>query len=208
MAPGAVRHDIPSLLASIGRLATDRALPLLYAEGFLLMGAFVTIYNYVGFRLQGPPYGLSQAAVGSVFLLYLLGSFSSGWFGALAGRVGRGKVLWMPILAFAVGVALTAMRPMWAIILGVAVVTAGFYAAHSTASGWVGRRAARDRAQASALYLLFYYLGSSLLGTAGGLAWNHAGWAGVAIFSLTLLSAALAAAWRLSGAQAPGSAEG
>ncbi len=193
-----VRHDARSLVGATRRLLSDHALPWLYVEGFLLMGAFVTIYNYAGFRLEGPPYGLSQAAVGSVFLLYILGSFSSAWFGGLAGRAGPRKVFWMPIAVMALGIALTTERPLWTILLGIAAVTGAFFAAHSTASGWVGRRATRDRAQASALYLLFYYLGSSLLGSAGGLAWTRAGWPGVAIFSALLVLAALTISIRLA----------
>jgi YNFM family putative membrane transporter len=192
-----VRHDVRSLLAATARLLSDTALPWLYAEGFLLMGAFVTIYNYVGFRLEAPPFGLSLAAVGSIFLLYLIGSFSSAWFGGLAGRVGRGKVFWMPIAMLILGIGLTSTRPLWLIILGIAVITGAFFAAHSTASGWVGRRATRDRAQAAALYLLFYYLGSSLLGSAGGIAWSMAGWAGVVTYAVLLVLAALAVAGRL-----------
>lgn len=30
----------------------DRGLPLLFAEGFLLMGSFVTLFNYIGYRLM------------------------------------------------------------------------------------------------------------------------------------------------------------
>ncbi len=194
-----VRHTAGSLLAATARLLSDKAMPWLYAEGFLLMGAFVTIYNYVGFRLEAPPYGLSQAAVGAIFLLYLIGSFSSAWFGGLAGRRGRRKMFWIPIVALLLGVGLTATNPLWSIILGIAIVTGAFFAAHSTASGWVGRRATRDRAQASALYLLFYYLGSSLLGTAGGVAWNKAGWPGVATYAALLVLTALAIAGKLAG---------
>jgi YNFM family putative membrane transporter len=172
-------------------------LPLLYIEGFLLMGVFVTIYNYVSFRLEAPPYSLSQAAVGFVFLVYLLGSFSSAWVGGLASRLGPGRVLWMPIAVLVAGLALTAARPLVAVLSGIAILTGAFFAAHSTASGWVGRRATRDRAQASALYLLFYYLGSSLLGSAGGLAWNHAAWLGVAGFALILTLVAFMIAIRL-----------
>ena len=186
-----MHHDLRSLAHAMRGLLADKALPLLYAEGFLLMGVFVTIYNYVAFRLEAPPYGLGQATVGFVFLLYLLGSFSSAWFGSLAGRLGPGRIFWMPIALFAAGIALTAARPLLAVVGGIAIITAAFFAAHSTASGWVGRRAKRDRAQASALYLLFYYLGSSLLGSAGGLAWNYAGWFGVAGFALILTLAAL-----------------
>lgn len=195
------RHDLGSLLAATGRLLRDQALPLLYVEGFLLMGAFVTIYNYVTFRLEGAPYHLSQSAVGAVFLLYILGSISSTWFGGFAGRVGRPKVFWLPIVGMAVGVALTAAAPLPLIILGIALITAAFFAAHSTASGWVGQRATRDRAQASALYLLFYYMGSSVMGSVGGLAWSHGGWPSVAMFTLALVLAALAISMRLARVQ-------
>ncbi|WAH36004.1 hypothetical protein [Alicyclobacillus dauci] len=50
------------------------------------------------------------------------------------------------------------------------------------ASSWVSRRAQRERAQASSLYLFFYYIGSSVGGTIGGLFWGKYGWLGVAGF--------------------------
>jgi YNFM family putative membrane transporter len=187
------------LLSVMRGLLADKVLPLLYIEGFLLMGVFVTIYNYVSFRLEAAPYNLSQAAVGSVFLVYLLGAFSSAWIGGLASRLGPQRVLWMPIAVLAAGIALTAARPLVVVLCGIAIITGAFFAAHSTASGWVGRRATRSRAQAAALYLLFYYLGSSVLGSAGGIAWNLAAWAGVAGFALLLTLVALTIAIRLLG---------
>ena len=185
-----------ALLRSAGALFTDRAMPLLYLEAFLLMGVFVTIYNYAGFRLMSPPYGLSQAAVGAVFLLYVLGSVSSAKFGTLAGQLGRRKVFWIPVVLLIAGVALTAMTPLVLVISGIAVVTIGFFGAHSIASAWVGRRAqvaggGGSRGQAAAFYLFFYYMGWSVLGSAGGFAWTHAGWPGVTAFCLLLGVAAL-----------------
>ncbi|WP_259467503.1 MFS transporter [Sphingomonas sp. PP-F2F-G114-C0414] len=185
-----------ALLRSAGALFTDRAMPLLYLEAFLLMGVFVTIYNYAGFRLMSPPYGLSQAAVGAVFLLYVLGSVSSAKFGTQAGQLGRRKVFWIPVVLLIAGVTLTAMTPLVLVISGIAVVTIGFFGAHSIASAWVGRRAqvaggGGSRGQAAAFYLFFYYMGSSVLGSAGGFAWTHAGWPGVTAFCLLLGVAAL-----------------
>ncbi|KQN32051.1 hypothetical protein ASF00_04725 [Sphingomonas sp. Leaf34] len=180
-----------ALLRSAASLFTDRAMPLLYLEAFLLMGVFVTIYNYAGFRLMRAPYGLSQAAVGAVFLLYVLGSVSSAKFGTLAGRRGRRTIFWIPVVLLIIGVALTAMTPLAPVIAGIAVVTIGFFGAHSIASAWVGRRAQGARGQAAAFYLFFYYMGSSVLGSAGGFAWTHAGWPGVTAFCLVLGVAAL-----------------
>jgi MFS transporter, YNFM family, putative membrane transport protein len=200
----ASRHDRRTLLAAMVRLVSDRVLALLYLAGFLLMGAFVTVYNYAGFRLEAPPYGLSQLEVGSIFLLYLLGSYSSAWFGGLAGRRGRAGLFWLPVAAMLGGVALTGVQPLPLVITGIAVVTAAFFAAHSTASSWVGARAERDRAQAAALYLLFYYLGSSLLGSLGGVAWSWRGWTGVSTYCVALIALALAIALRLRSARPAG----
>jgi YNFM family putative membrane transporter len=188
-APSADRPG--AMLRSAFALFADRAMPLLYAEAFLLMGVFVTVYNYAGFRLMAPPYALSQAAVGAVFLLYILGSASSAWFGTLAGRLGRRRVFWVPVVLTIAGVALTAMRPLPLVIAGIGVVTIGFFGAHSIASAWVGRRASGARGQAAAFYLFFYYMGSSVLGSAGGFAWTHAGWPGVTAFCLVLVVVAL-----------------
>jgi YNFM family putative membrane transporter len=191
------RHDWSSFSASMKILRSDAALPWLYSEGFLLMGSFVTVYNYVSFHLLAPPYSLSQSAVGAIFLFYIVGSFSSTWFGHLAGRLGRRRVFWMPVLALLGGVALTAATPLICIILGIGVVTVGYFGAHSVASSWVSRRGGAARAQAAAFYLFFLYVGSSILGSAGGVAWSRAGWPGVALFTGVLVMAALLIALRL-----------
>jgi YNFM family putative membrane transporter len=192
------KHDWASFSASLRHLRSDAALPWLYTAGFLLMGALVTAYNYVSFYLLRPPYSLSQSAVGAIFLFYIVGSFSSTWFGQLAGRLGRRRVFWIPILTFLAGVALTAFSPLACVILGIGVLTAGYFGAHSVASSWVSRRGRAARAQASAFYLSFLYVGSSVLGSAGGVAWSRAGWLGVASFIGVLLVFALLIALRLT----------
>jgi YNFM family putative membrane transporter len=172
-------------------------LPWLFAEGFVLLGAFVTIYNYIGYRLMAPPYALSQAAVGMLFSVYLVGTFSSPFIGHLAGRLGRRKVLWTMFVIMLAGLALTTAGSLTLIIAGMAVITFGFFGGHSIVSSWVGRRAGEAKAQASSMYLFAYYLGSSLAGAAGGLFYAAHGWAGVAAFVATLFGLGLLFAWRL-----------
>jgi YNFM family putative membrane transporter len=72
-------------------------------------------------------------------------------------------------------------------------VTIGFFAAHAVASSWVGLRADGGKAQASSLYMLSYYLGSSVAGSVGGMFWSHGGWTGVTVFigGLGLIALAL-----------------
>ena len=180
------------LIADLAALLRDRAIPLLYLEAFLLMGIFVTLYNYAGFRLALPPYSLGQAAIGAVFLLYLLGSWSSAWFGARAGRLGRRRVFWQPVVIALAGIAVTAATPLPLVITGIGLATIGFFGGHSIASAWVGRRAGERRGAGASWYLCCYYLGSSVLGSVGGVAWSRAGWPGVAGFCLVLGALALA----------------
>lgn len=206
LAPASHRFVPASNGPALRLLFADRALPLLFAQAFLLMGAFVTVYNYAGFRLLGPPYRLSQAAVGAVFLLYLLGSASSAWFGAVAARIGRSRVLPLAILLLLAGVAVTRATALPVVIAGIGVVTIGFFGAHSVASAWVATRAGAARGQAAAWYLFFYYAGSSLLGSAGGVAWSRAGWLGVASFCLALSGLALLGAMLLARPEVRGDA--
>jgi len=153
-------------LPSLARVFVDPGLRWLYAVGFLLMGGFITVFNYLGFLLSAEPYGLSHAVIASIFLCYMVGSASSTWAGTLADRIGRRKVLWFMILVMGVGLALTSFASLAVIITGVVVLTCGYFGAHAVASGWVGRRALGARAQATSMYLFFYYIGSSVVGTA------------------------------------------
>ncbi len=185
------------LLARFAAVFGDAGLPWMFAEGFLLLGAFVTVYNYIGYRLLAPPYNLSQAVVGLIFSVYLIGTFSSAWMGHLAGRLGRRRVLWTTFALMLAGVALTVLQPLLLVVAGIVAVTFGFFGGHSIVSSWVGRRAGSAKAQASSLYLFAYYMGSSLAGAGGGLFYSAYRWPGVATFVGALVLAGLLIAWRL-----------
>ena len=185
-----------ALLSRFATMFRDAGLPWLFAEGFLLLGAFVTVYNYLGYRLLAPPYNLSQTVVGLIFAIYLVGTFSSAWMGHLAGKLGRRKVLWTALALMLFGVACTMMTPLWLIILGITVITFGFFGGHSIVSSWVGRRGGVAKAQASSMYLFSYYMGSSIAGASGGLFYADYGWQGVALFvGVLVLAGLLIALW-------------
>ncbi len=192
------RPNLRSLTAALMGHFSDPGLRLLFAEAFLLMGSFVCAYNYTGFRLSAPPFSFSQTTIGFIFVLYLVGAVSSMVMGDLAGRYGRRRVLWIAIAIQLAGVAATLPDNIVAVVVGVGLITWGFFGAHSIASSWVGLRAHGARAQASALYLFFYYLGSSLIGSAGGVFFERLGWSGVAGLLAALTGAALLIALRLS----------
>lgn len=176
----------------------DAGLPWLFLEAFVLMGAFVTMFNYIGYRLLADPYDLSQALVGLLSLVYLSGIYSSAKIGSLADRLGRRRVLWGTIVLMLGGIALTLFTPLWLVVPGMLIFTFGFFGAHSVASSWIGRRALKAKGQASSLYLFSYYVGSSIAGTAGGFFWHYAGWNGIGGFIVALLIVALLVALKLA----------
>lgn len=187
-----------SLLDGFVRHFRDAGLPWLFLEAFLLMGAFVTLFNYIGYRLLAEPYNMNQALVGLLSVVYLSGIYSSAQVGALADKLGRRKVFWASIVVMAGGLMMTLASPLAMVIVGMLVFTFGFFGAHSVASSWIGRRALKAKGQASSLYLFSYYAGSSVAGTAGGVFWHHWGWNGIGLFIGSLLAVALLVALRLS----------
>ena len=192
-----------ALLPRIAMHFRDPGLRYLFAMGFLLMGGFVATYNYIGFRLEAPPFSLSPGAVGLVYSIYVIGAVSSTVAGELAGRYGRRRIIGFAIAFMPIGVLLTLPENLWLMILGVGVATIGFFGGHSIASSWVGLRAETGKAQASALYLFFYYVGSSLAGSIGGWFFTLGAWPGEAAFIGALSGLALLIALKLARAPPP-----
>lgn len=184
------KFELKTLTISLFSQFKEPGLIYLFVIGFLLMGSFVSLYNYIGFQLIKPPYSLSQTLVGFIFIVYIVGTFSSTWMGMMADQYGKKKILQLSLLILLIGVCITLSTNIWIKILGIAIFTYGFFAGHSIASGWVGKVATHDIAQASSLYLFFYYAGSSIGGTVSGIFYSNFGWFGVVamIGVLTVIS--------------------
>jgi YNFM family putative membrane transporter len=177
----------------IARLAANLRSPrqlAIYAQAFLLMGGFVAMYNFLGFRLTAAPFNLPQTVVSLVFLAYLAGTWASARAGAEATRFGRKPILLTSIAIMILGVAVTLSTNAVIVLVGLVIATAGFFGAHATASGWAGSEAKVGKAQASSLYNLFYYGGSSVFGWFGGVAFDAHGWPGVAVTIMILAGVA------------------
>ncbi|MDP4084854.1 MAG: MFS transporter [Bacillota bacterium] len=192
------KWDMRKLSKSMLNQFKEPGLLHLFVIGFLLLGSFSSLYNYIGFQLIAPPYNLSQTIVGFIFIVYLVGTFSSTWMGILADRYGRRKILQISLFIFLVGALITLNANLWVKLVGIAIFTFGFFAGHSIASGWVGKLSTHDKAQASSLYLFFYYVGSSIAGTASGSFYSDFGWVGVVTMILVFSVIAILLSFRLS----------
>ncbi|MBG6095523.1 MFS transporter [Nocardioides luteus] len=179
----------PGMVANL----TNPAQLALYAQGFLLMGAQVAVFNYLGYRLELEPFDLPPSLTAVIFLAGLSGAVSARLAATLAGRFGRRRVLLASSLTMVAGAALTIPDRLASVLIGLLLFATAYFAAHSIASGWVGPMATSGVAQATSLYTLFYYAGSSLFGWLGGLAFA-AGWTGTATMVIAIVLIAFAAA--------------
>lgn len=174
--PGSLRPRV--LARTVRDHLADPLLRRLYAIGALFMTVFGGVYTVIGYRLTEAPFSLPQGIVGSIFLVYLVGTVSASTAGRLVGRLGRRGALYLAGATTAAGLLISLPGSIALVLPGLVLITAGFFAGHAVASSAVSRTAAHGRAQASALYQSAYYVGSSAGSTLGALAFHARGWSG------------------------------
>ncbi|GAB58043.1 MFS transporter [Rheinheimera nanhaiensis] len=164
---------------------------LTYLIGGLNFFIFLNQYTYIAFVLSEAPYQLSSFWIGLLFVSYFTGTIGS----ALSGKVAQH----LPVpLGMAVGVAIlmlgtcfTSGSQLGLIVSGFFINAFGFFLTHSLASSWVTQCAEKAKASASALYLVFYYIGAS----AGSLYlqpfWQWLQWQGVVVGALLMYGVTL-----------------
>ncbi|MFD9859458.1 MFS transporter [Streptomyces alboflavus] len=212
----APRHFTPGTLSPKSLARTVRShlsnplLCRLYAIGALFMTVFGAVYTVIGYRLTEGPFSLPQGVIGSIFLVYLVGTASSAAAGKLVTRLGRRGALYLAVSTTAGGLLLSLSTSLVLVLLGLVLITAGFFAGHAVASSSVSRTATTGRAQASALYQSAYYVGSSLGGTLGAMAFHAGGWGGtvglgilavLGVVSITLYGSRVARVERVTAAR-------
>lgn len=186
------------VLSNFARHVVNPQLRVLFILSFLLMGSFVALFNYIGFYLVAEPFNLSSTLIGFLFTVYVFGILSSNSSGRWVARFGAARVLFGSIFTMLVGAWLCLIPWLPAIVCGLALFTVGFFAAHAVASGLVGQKAGSARAQASALYLCAYYLGSSVVGYTGGWVWQNLGWQLLVLCLSGCMFAAMYMVWRIT----------
>lgn len=179
------------LARNIQTCLRDPQLVALYAQPLLIMGGMVAIYNYLGFRLEGPAFGLPVIAASLIFAAYAAGTVSSRLVGRWVPRFGRDRVLAAGTVTMIIGSLLTLGTELVLVITGLLILTAGAFMVHAVASAWVGHHARVGRAQATALYNVALYTGSAVVGWLTGFAWLWWGWSAMALLVVALAAVAL-----------------
>jgi MFS family permease len=184
---------------SLIRLLTRRRLIGTNIVGFCVLFVQVAMFSYVTFHLSAPPFSLSTAALGWLFIVYLVGAGVMPLAGRSIDRRGHRTTLLWSMAVGASGSALTLVPWLPAIVVGLALVGTGVFVAQGAASSYIGHVTQEDRGLAVGLYSTCYYLGGSAGGSLPAMVWNAGGWTACValVLGVQVLTAILASrAWR------------
>ncbi|WP_432790001.1 MFS transporter [Brevibacterium sp. K11IcPPYGO002] len=163
-----------------------RAIPLrgglwrIYLTGFLCMIVFGGSFTMLGTRLQQDPWHLSEGAVALFFLIYLVGTVVTTYYGRLATQYPRARITLAGMVIALAGAGLTLVDSLVVIIIGMSLLTAGFFLGHTGASAAASAaRPGVDSTRSAAIYLTVYYLGTSLGAWLSAVLFAHFAWSGV-----------------------------
>lgn len=171
----------------------------LFVVGFGVLFSFVATFTYVNFHLAAPPFNLSAAELGTIFVVYLVGVATTPLTGRLVQRFGRRRLAISVLGLWIAGLLLTLTGSLAVIIFGLAVGAGCGFIVQTTSTAYVALSARRARSSAVGLYVTCYYVGGSAGAVLPGYVWNRAGWPGcVAIVAamLLLLIAMVLRFWR------------
>lgn len=176
--------DFSAKLKQMKGFITDPYILRLYFIAALVMGIFVSVYNYLSFRLEAAPFSLNHFYIAFIFLMYTVGVFGTMITNRLSKKHEQNHILQGFILFMLLGVSLLFSGNLYIVILGLGLLTLAFFGAHTMASKMVALHAKEGKSSATSIYWLFYYCGSSILGSSTGYLLHGTSWNVFIIFLL------------------------
>jgi YNFM family putative membrane transporter len=175
---------------AVRRLARNRGLQQATAAASALFFAFVGVFSFVTFRLEGPEFHWSQAAGSLIFLMWGLGAV-----GPLAGTAAD-RAGWRAVVLAALGcgtaaVVLSLPGNAFTLVPALAILAAAMFCGVTAAQLGSATSTSSDRGVASAMYFSVYYASGALGGYLPGLAWERWRWEGVVGGCVLVLGAAI-----------------
>lgn len=177
---------------------------LTYLIGGLNFFIFLNQYTYIAFVLSDAPHNLSSFWIGLLFVTYFTGTIGSALSGRVAQRIPVPLGMALGVIILVLGTLVTLHSSLLSIVLGFFINAFGFFLTHSLASSWVSQHALRAKASASALYLVFYYVGASSGGFYLQPFWHWQAWSGVVLGAVLMYVVTLLLClwlWRISALQ-------
>lgn len=207
------RLSYRALIMSLATLFVEE--PVLRIRAVIAMLIFANITTLLAplvLPLTAPPFSMSHTQVGLFGLAGAAGALGAMRAGRWADR-GHGQA----ITGIALGLMLFAWLPialldhsiLW-LVAGVLIIDFGLQATHVTNQGMIYRLRPEAQNRLTAVYMVFYSLGSALGSSTSTIIYAHAGWTGVCLsgaaislvtivfWALTLRATPLAATQRVA----------
>ena len=183
-------------LVTLGELLRHRALQAAGALGFTALFAQVGMFTFINLHLAAAPYHFSPADLANVFAVYLVGVVVTPLAGRLIPRLGARRTILLSVGLSALGVLLTLLAPVPAIVAALALASCGTFITQSATLAFIAYRITHGRSLASGLYYSAYYAGGFCGAWLGGFAYAHGGWPGTVALLLAVQALGWGVAWR------------
>jgi len=194
---------LANALRTMGRHLTNPRILVTFGIGFAILFTFVALFTYVSFHLADPPYSLSSAGLGLIFVVYLFGVIVTPWTGRLMLRMGRRKLAVLAIAVWCVSVALTLAQSLPLILAGLALAAACGFVCQTLSQGFLATIATAGRSSAIGLYVTIYYIGGSAGALLPAPAYAAFGWPGCVVLVIGVLAVMAVAVMTVWGSDRP-----
>ena len=141
-----------------------------------MLGIFVSLYNYLGFYLVKEPFNFPDYLIHYIYFMYIFGVFGSTATAKLTARYNHFKIQKTIVLSSVAALLLLYVNNFWIVTLGLAIFTFNFFVVHVICNRVVSDYNLQKRSVTISIYLLFYYMGSSVWGSATGVVLDNFGW--------------------------------
>jgi predicted MFS family arabinose efflux permease len=162
--------------AAIAGFLRDPQIVATYLMGGTVLFTLVAAFTYVTFYLAGEPFRLSTAAIGNVFVVYLLGLVVTPLGGRMIDRLGNRTATLVALVVSIGGLVLTLIPSVPVIVLGLTVMASPVFVMQTSSQGYLGKIVRENRSTAAAIYFTFYYVGGGLGAVIPAFAWTRGGW--------------------------------
>ncbi len=193
----AMIYALPSVKKSITKKIINKKMILSYLLDFKILSvliipsvvffSFMAITTFATYYLSKPPFNLSSAQLGNLFLVLLVGVFISPIVGKYSDKIGRVKILFFGIFVLIIGILLSLIQSYIFVVIGIGLVTVGMFSVQSVVPTYLGDLAPNDKTTVAILYQTFFYLGGALGTLLPALVWKNYQYEGVSILSILLL---------------------
>jgi predicted MFS family arabinose efflux permease len=170
-----------------------------YAVGFGVLFNFIATFTFVSFHLAAPPFNRSPAFLGSIFVVYLVGSAVALWTGRAIAWLGRRTFVLCVLGVWACGLLVTLVPSVIAIVLGLVIVSTCGILTQASSTSFVAITAKTGTSAAVGLYVTSFYVGGTFGGWLPGLAYEAGGWtASLALIvgMIAIMAAIVATSWK------------